>query len=338
MAVSFERKATRDFYKSLILEKRRRMSPSARARNKTLRIPATWLYPQAVERSYFRYIRGIMEQVSEGVVETISKNLARWLKETDFSDGDVFDEYEDEFSALMEQMREEQAEIFVENEGTTRADVFGFGEATNIANAAQWDRVNSLAIGQSFTLDSGWVEPMLRNWSTMNFTLISSLTDEYIKKTNFIVAEGVQQGAIYTDIMKELRAMDKNMTRDRSELIARDQVGKLNGSLTEGRLLDAGVSSYVWSTALDERVRPRHRQMAGSTNKWGDRSVYKPRGSDTFIKRPSSMQGAIPGSQVQCRCTALAAFDDVVQEVDAFIDKELKENPELRFRATSGAF
>ncbi|MCK5236526.1 MAG: minor capsid protein [Deltaproteobacteria bacterium] len=329
--MTLQREGTREFFKSLVLNMRREMSPEVRARKKTLRVPAKWRYPHRIEREYYRYIRDLMLEFRGPTINVIGENLKRWLVETDFSDGDIFDAYDEEFDALIGNLRQRQNTLFVDNEAEIKGNVFQVGAEVNTFNAKQWERVTSVAVGTPFSIDSGWVPGLLRNWTDMNYTLIRSLSDEYIKKVNTIVAEGVQQGSLYTTIMKDLRKMDKNMTRDRSELIARDQVGKLNGSLTEGRLLDAGVPEYIWSTALDERVRAAHRQMNGSRNKWGDRTVYIPRGGSKYIKRSGSMQGAIPGSQVQCRCTALAAFDDIVKDVDELIEKEEAERPELAF-------
>jgi len=329
--MTLQREGTRELFKSFLLNQRREMSPKVRERKKTLRVPAKWRYPHRIEREYYRYIRDLMIEFRGPTIKIIDENLKRWLTETNFSDGDVFDAYDDEFEALIKKKKKRQNTLFVDNETEIKGNVFQIGAQVNLHNAKQWERVTSVAIGTAFSVDSGWVPGLLRSWTNTNYTLIKSLSDEYIKKVNTIVAEGVQQGSLYTTIMKDLRKMDKNMTRDRSELIARDQVGKLNGSLTEGRLLDAGVPEYIWSTAFDERVRSTHRQMNGSRNKWGDRTVYIPRGGSKYIKRGSAMQGAIPGSQIQCRCTALAAFDDLVKDVDELIAKEEAARPELAF-------
>jgi SPP1 gp7 family putative phage head morphogenesis protein len=327
---SLARQQAQEYFKELLKRKRQEMSPAVRRRNKDVLRGSTWLYPWGVEREYSAYVKRIMNRFSELAMPTVRENLQRWLEETSLFDSDteVMDAYNAEFAALISSLRALQNEIFVENEDEVKADIFGFGAEVNAFNREQWSNITTLAIGTSFDVDTGWTQGVLQNWTELNYQLIESLSDEYIKKLNTIVAEGVQQGSRYTDIMADLRKMDNNMTGYRAELIARDQIGKLNGSLTEGRMVDAGVSGYVWLTALDERVRPTHQQMSGSQNKWQDRSVYKPRGEKDFRKRPSSMSGAIPGSQIQCRCTALPAFDDIVADVDELIESEERNNPE----------
>lgn len=366
---SLSRQQAREYFKELLKRKRQEMRPAIRRRSKNPLRGATWLYPWAVEREYSVYIRRIMKGFSDIAMPTVRENLQRWLEETsifdglDFMDGDVcewaksepkdksaeelrqvfldfddthaewseevMDEYDDEFSVLMADLRAEQEKVFVQEEDERKAEIFGYGMQVNNINRAQWSKITTLAIGTAFDIETGWVQQRLKSWTDLNYSLISSLSDEYIKKVNTIVAEGVQQGSTYTTIMADLRAMDKNMSKSRAELIARDQIGKLNGSLSEGRMVDAGVSGYVWFTALDERVRATHRQMSGSENKWEDRSVYKPRGAKEFKSRPSAMNDAIPGSQIQCRCTALPAFDDIIQDVDELITSEEASNPEI---------
>lgn len=325
---NFTRQALAEGFTAAVYRKRKAMSEAQRRRKPKLGTFTTWLYPHGVERRYFAFIRGLMKQVSGDYLEVIAERLPAWLAEENVlalfgdSDGEFLDAYEDEFAELMNGLRERHDTLFTENENGVKANILGYGQQVDDFNATQWNKITSLAIGTAYDIDSGWVQGMLRNWTNLNYTLIKSLSDEQIKKVNTIVAEGVQQGRLYTDIMKDLRKMDKNMSNARARLIARDQVGKLNGSLMEGRQLDAGVTEYVWTTSMDERVRSSHQKMNGSINKWDDRTVFKPRGERKFRKRSAEMQGAIPGSQIQCRCAALPAFDDIVEDVDNLIREE----------------
>ena len=70
--------------------------------------------------------------------------------------------------------------------------------------------------------------------------------------------------------------------------IARDQTTKTIGQLTEARNRELGVSEYVWRTAQDERVRPTHQVLNGTTQRWD---------------RPPAV--GHPGWDIQCRCVAL---------------------------------
>jgi SPP1 gp7 family putative phage head morphogenesis protein len=79
-----------------------------------------------------------------------------------------------------------------------------------------------------------------------------------------------------------------NVSESRAELIARDQTLKLNGAITQIRQENAGIDSYVWSTSLDERVRPEHAALEGQTFPWS-----------------SPPDVGHPGQDIQCRCIAV---------------------------------
>ncbi len=87
-------------------------------------------------------------------------------------------------------------------------------------------------------------------------------------------------------------------------LIARDQVSKLNGQLNRARQTAAGITSFVWETQDDSRVRPEHRALDGRRFTWAD-----------------GAGGVYPGQPVQCRCWARPVVDrGRVLRDGAFID------------------
>jgi SPP1 gp7 family putative phage head morphogenesis protein len=83
----------------------------------------------------------------------------------------------------------------------------------------------------------------------------------------------------------------------RAELIARDQTLKLNGAINRSRQQAAGVTSYVWSTSGDERVRDTHAELDGKTFDWG-----------------APPEPGNPGEDFQCRCVALPIIADLQEE------------------------
>lgn len=83
------------------------------------------------------------------------------------------------------------------------------------------------------------------------------------------------------------------VSESRAERIARDQTLKTNGSLTANRQQTAGVTSYVWSTSLDDRVRPDHAALEGKTIAWDD---------------PPDV--GHPGEDIECRCVAIPVIDE----------------------------
>lgn len=93
--------------------------------------------------------------------------------------------------------------------------------------------------------------------------------------------------------LAELIQARGEVSQSRAELIARDQTLKLNGQITQTRQENAGISSYIWSTSLDERVRETHAAHEGQTFSWSS---------------PPSDTGA-PGQDFQCRCVGLPVIE-----------------------------
>jgi len=54
----------------------------------------------------------------------------------------------------------------------------------------------------------------------------------------------------------------------RAELIARDQILKLNGQINKQRQMGAGITRYRWVTSRDERVRERHQELDDTIQEW----------------------------------------------------------------------
>ncbi|MGO4196856.1 minor capsid protein [Rhizobium sp. YAF28] len=122
-----------------------------------------------------------------------------------------------------------------------------------------------------------------------NTSLIQSLSDDIVKRIEQTVYTNSIAGNSVTTLRKELQTQF-GITDRRARLIARDQTAKFNSDLNKIRQQQAGVTSYVWMTAHDERVRPLHKKLDGNTYKWGEAT--------------GAEQGLPPGQPINCRCVA----------------------------------
>jgi hypothetical protein len=161
---------------------------------------------------------------------------------------------------------------------------------------------------------------------------------KYIRDINSITERAVTSGWSVSQLKKQILGLDTNITKARAEFIARDQIGKLNGEITQRRMETVGLSMYIWETSGDERVRgnpggkypnarPSHYLMDGLLCSWNDSAVYSQDGGKTWIDRPSGAVLLHPGQDYQCRCAAIAYWQELVDEADAQIDL-LSENVE----------
>ena len=131
-----------------------------------------------------------------------------------------------------------------------------------------------------------WLEEQLALFVRENVSLIKKATNPATIEEATI--RGFRQGKWASAIAKDITGV-LDRTQRQLELIARDQISKLNGELTKLRQTSAGIVRYVWRTSLDERVRVEHREREGKTFRWGE--------------------GDCPGFDIGCRCWSEPVVD-----------------------------
>ncbi|MDF2657773.1 MAG: hypothetical protein K0Q94_564 [Paenibacillus sp.] len=144
------------------------------------------------------------------------------------------------------------------------------------------------------TINEPWLDSFVRSSVAENVTLIQSIEQDYHKRVESIVLQGVKNGESLKDMAADLKKT-ADISYNRAKFIARDQTGSIMGQLTEKRHLAAGVERFKWSTSGDERVRPEHRAFDGK--------VY------TYAEGAGGRH-LIPGRDYNCRCVAYPVFDD----------------------------
>jgi SPP1 gp7 family putative phage head morphogenesis protein len=133
------------------------------------------------------------------------------------------------------------------------------------------------------TPESGLVEE-LAVWEADNIALIQSIPEQYLPQLRNRIVTAVRKGENYTSLMQEIRE-SFNVPEWRARLIARDQIGKLNGQLTRIRQNELGITDYLWRGMLDSRERPAHVEREGK--------------QFSYTKPPDDGN---PGEPIQCRC------------------------------------
>jgi SPP1 gp7 family putative phage head morphogenesis protein len=134
---------------------------------------------------------------------------------------------------------------------------------------------------------------LLASFRKENVTLIKSLADYQLNEISDILDEGFATGKRVETIRKEIE--DKfSVARSKADLLARDQVLKLNADMAQARQAAAGITEYVWSASADERVRDMHLSLDGSRQSWDDPPATNEAGDTNH-----------PGQDYQCRCVAI---------------------------------
>jgi len=223
-----------------------------------------------------------------------------------------------------------------------------------IFNNKQWQKILNQSLSVELFLREPWQEQMIREWTARNVSLIKGMTDDYVKKINEKVFNAFQQNKTMSNLSKDLTKINQEFangktkiiekevdgkiiktrvkTQSRSDLIARDQMEKLNSQYTQKRQTEAGVEWYFWSTMLDRRVRGNpgglyptpvssHWALEGKVCSWNDSTIYADSIEDArngnWKKRSSiGATQSHPGWDINCRCFGSAIFDDIVSEVN----------------------
>lgn len=81
---------------------------------------------------------------------------------------------------------------------------------------------------------------------------------------------------------------------NRMRFTATNELLQLNADINKSRQTLAGIRQYVWTTCLDDRVRPTHQALEGQICDW--------------ISPPPP--GFAPGEDYNCRCAAFPVVDD----------------------------
>jgi len=308
-------------YYQLLKQRRRNMGAGNRKRSYNTKLPM-WLYPHAWENRYYRNIRALLKLFTNITEEMVPvKKIQEWVDEF------KTDTFENEFDRLIENLEQLQQTTFNGKENDkTRLFLSTVALGISDFNQSQFQKQNKIILGMNYIESEPWEQDVINNWKKNNYKLIKTLSDDYIKEVNRIISEGVEFGVSSGELKKQIRALDEKITGSRARLIARDQVGKLNGQFTKRRQTIAGIDLYTWLTANDERVRgkpggkypnakKKHWNIHNKICKWDNADVYSEDGIN-WVSRPSNMQDLIPGQDIQCRCTAIPFMKFIYGDID----------------------
>lgn len=320
-----------ELFVELLAARRRAMGEANRRKQAAAlrRSSPPWLYPAATESRYRNQIREWLRQITRPAVEDVSENIEGWVEEVGITDSARSDQFGPEVASLIERLNGLHTDLFVDGRDSIVSFLTSIGFVVSDFNKGQSDKLRRRVLGEDFSSEELWEFDEIDSWAATNHDLVSNASEEFIRKTNTLVRDGVFSGRTAAAIREDIQKLDHTISRSRAALIARDQVGKLNGRLTQRRQRDVGVSSYIWRTALDERVRgrpggrypnaiPSHWSMEGMYGRWDNPRVVSDDGREFRPKSPD-MPMAHPGMEIQCRCAAIPNWDPILEAADRAI-------------------
>lgn len=172
-----------------------------------------------------------------------------------------------------------------------------FGDRVSSFQRKQLDRQVRASLAVPLSLVEPHVTARLEGFAAENVSLIQGLTQRYFDRIRSDVTEAFEQGMHPNDLADLFQERDDMAERD-ARRIARDQIGKLMGQFNEERQKDLGITSYIWRTANDERVRDEHAEREGRQYDWSD-----------------PPEDGHPGEAIMCRCYAEPVFDQIIEDL-----------------------
>lgn len=179
--------------------------------------------------------------------------------------------------------------------------VSAMASLTRKLSIKEWKRAVKATLGIDLMDDyySGELyRRLMDQWVDENVGLIKTIPQDTLGRMREIVMEGYRNGETTTSLVKKIEK-EYSVSRRHAQLLARDQIAKLNGQIAQQQQEDAGVTEYVWSTSGDSRVRASHAALNNKRFKWSDPPIV-----DAMTGRRCH-----PGGDYQCRCVALPVFD-----------------------------
>jgi uncharacterized protein with gpF-like domain len=308
-------------FKTLLKLYRSGMTKAQRTRTRHRR-PKAPTYPLAIEREYAKYISNTVNRTADSAIELLRPFLMKYTPaHTDSVDSELDD--------IMSKLEEELGVIYGTNalsSGMLFRTLESIAEQILGKNSAFMQAEIKIVSGHEMQLDYSWWPETKALWEQENYKLITGLNEEYIKKLNSVVINGVQNGTPFETLVDQIKAVNDNMSDARARLIARDQTGKLQGLISKAQQTSIGMTAYYFMTAHDEKTRgnprgkyPRaisHWALDGMLCAWSNNSVYSDDLGVTWKQRPSSWIHLAPGMDIQCRCTAASSWSSYLQDID----------------------
>ncbi len=148
-----------------------------------------------------------------------------------------------------------------------------------------------------------------------NVNKIVTQSSKYFDSIKEMTNDALRKGISAKELAEDIRNLTGS-TKRQSELIAVDQVQKLNADLEQTRQKSNGIKRYIWRTRKNARVRSR-----GNSGGASDHAGIEGAAIDysfpptTVLKGKRAGERNHPGSDINCKCWAEPIIDDLLGEV-----------------------
>lgn len=245
----------------------------AKATGKKFKLPKT-PYPKDfrhLSRTYFadllamlNFLKSIIQDNLINQINSIQVMAASERPKTDSARNDTFIDMVDSIlqkASLMFYSKYSDAEV----QAITRKQA----DRINKFSSDEFQRIFGKVLGINPIVVEPWLPTEVKAFTKQNVSLIKSIPQQYFERVEQGLMRDVQAGKSTKEITENISNI-YNVSKSRAALIARDQTAKFNSNLNMVRQKSVGVTKYMWSTSMDERVRPSHAENEGKIFSWDD--------------------------------------------------------------------
>lgn len=244
-----------------------------------------WRYPLSIEREYAKILVAYVKQKIQ-TIKTFLPDLEALAQNYNAASADVLLDLIARKTQGAGSMQTQVSRIYA------RVDSYNETEFTSICYSVFGTGLAGIASNRQ---DADDLQALKEAWVQQNLDLIKSIDSRTMERIRQALSDAIIQNVSSAELSKYLRDEIQKLagtTVSRATLIGVDQVGKLNGMMTQYRQQYAGIDRYEWETAHDSRVRPAHRARQGKIYRWDEPPA-----------------DGNPGMPIRCRCVALPVFD-----------------------------
>lgn len=243
-----------------------------------------WLFPEAAEREYMIFFRSILEAYKEEFDK-------RWpdIQQLLMQIRTRNDSPEEDLNNKLDRFRTEMSMVVPTSTAKNKLKSLSLMVSRN--SEKEIKKAFKRTLGLDVFSTSQELEGMLDLWTEQNAQYIRSVPVEYLDRVAATIRQGAMQGTLFPELNKEVQRA-YSVSENRAQLIARDQISKLNGNINQHLQLQAGIKTYEWQDSGDVRVRVTHAQNHGKIFSWD--------------KGPPNTGN--PGEDINCRCVGLPVF------------------------------
>lgn len=248
--------------------------------------------PDAIRREYYRAIEREVCEPARRAFERVGPEILRLL--ADHRAGQRQDAAQDDHAKMLVTMAAER--MVREMRPNELHDIARkFGKRTSDFQREQLDRQVRHAMAVPLASVERPITDKLDGFARENVELIRTVPERYFDSLRQRVREAFEGGMHPEELAKEFEQRYEVSLSD-ARRIARDQIGKINGQLNMERQVAMGVTSYLWRSARDNRVRDEHSDRDGKMFRWDD-----------------PPEDGHPGEPIQCRCFSEPDFSQILQ-------------------------